>query len=100
MQLTQDLPTALYLFLSCSGCCLFNSATATIEGGTAAAGMFGTFLSVVQKENFAALWKGTSPVSYKLLGLVYKVCYLCIHCISSFCFDIIIIGVCFNCIPN
>ena len=36
------------------------------------AGMFSTFNTVVQRENFIALWKGTSPVSlshYVLLQL-------------------------------
>ena len=38
------------------------------------AGMFSTFNTVVQRENFIALWKGTSPVS----GCMHAM--LCTNC--------------------
>jgi solute carrier family 25 protein 38 len=34
---------------------------ATVQGGPASAGMVSTFVHVVQRENFAGLWRGTSP---------------------------------------
>jgi hypothetical protein len=32
-----------------------------VQGGPASAGMVSTFVHVVQRENFAGLWRGTSP---------------------------------------
>lgn len=54
--------------LHCSDCFLFHRTTATVQGGATTVGMFDTFVSVVQKENIGALWRGTSPVSLATLA--------------------------------